>query len=634
METSHARTSTPAPHARSIGRYVMYDQIGAGGMASVHFGRLRGPAGFSRTVAIKRLHPHLARVPQFSSRFISEAKLAARIRHPNVVALLDVVALDSGELLLVMEYVHGEPLAALLASTRLQGKPLAPALAAAVMSGALEGLHAAHEAVSETGRALVLVHGDVSPRNLIVDVEGGTRVLDFGVAKIGPGAAEGLSRLGTPGYIAPEKLEGDRFDRRADVFSAGAVLWETLCLRRLFAGPDRAANAHRPAVVPPSTFNPAVSPALDAVVLRALAPRPEQRFPTARHFALELQRACAPASAHEVSAWVARTRGEALRRRARALERIETISVAELSARELAPDDPAEEPPTVVSPPVPAPAALPQEAAGPLHEAPRQEEIPTAVEETPAPPIAHPDADPPTVCERRTPVLAAEAPAPPPPEALAADARLPGNPLLLPAGPARRATLRSAAPAVALFALAWLASALTAGESAPAGPASPASTPRAVWAPAATVATCAPRTTLPPASVALLSRAEDPAGTPAAPEAAVRPPPAAIADVTTIVALNRKAIGAYEQLEPRRALQLLSRALRLCGQAGPTRGHLAALTHLNTGVVLAGGFKQRELAVEQFRRALALRPQIELSGGLASPEIRAAFTEARIGGAL
>src|SRR5215207_7143041 len=134
--------SQPAPHARPIGRYVLYDQIGSGGMATVHFGRLRGPAGFARTVAIKRLHPHLASNPQFASVFVSEARLAARIRHPNVVSLLDVIALDSGELLLVMDYVHGETLAALLGSARLRGAPLRPGLAAAIMLGTLEGLHA------------------------------------------------------------------------------------------------------------------------------------------------------------------------------------------------------------------------------------------------------------------------------------------------------------------------------------------------------------------------------------------------------------------------------------------------------------------------------------------------------------
>src|SRR3954464_7525684 len=138
--------SLPPPPAHAIGRYVLYDRIGSGGMATVHFGRLRGPAGFARTVAIKRLHPHLASNPQFASVFLSEARMAARVRHPNVVSLLDVIALESGELLLVMDYVHGETLAALLGSARLAGIPLSPALVTAVMIGALHGLHAAHEA--------------------------------------------------------------------------------------------------------------------------------------------------------------------------------------------------------------------------------------------------------------------------------------------------------------------------------------------------------------------------------------------------------------------------------------------------------------------------------------------------------
>ena len=138
--------------ARSIGRYVLFREVAHGGMATVHLGRLRGPAGFSRTVAIKRLHPQFARNPEFVSMFLDEARLAARVQHPNVVDVLDVVA--AGELFLVMDYVHGESLAKLLAASREAGIPVLPRIVTAIGINVLDGLHAAHEARNERGDPL------------------------------------------------------------------------------------------------------------------------------------------------------------------------------------------------------------------------------------------------------------------------------------------------------------------------------------------------------------------------------------------------------------------------------------------------------------------------------------------------
>src|SRR6202050_3639092 len=131
------------PSSRTIGRYALYDEVAAGGMATVHLGRLPGPAGFARTVAIKRMHPQFAGDPQFVSMFLDEARLAARIRHPNVVPTLDVVALG-GELFLVMEFVQGESLSHLIAAARANGERIPSDMVAAIMVGALHGLHAAH----------------------------------------------------------------------------------------------------------------------------------------------------------------------------------------------------------------------------------------------------------------------------------------------------------------------------------------------------------------------------------------------------------------------------------------------------------------------------------------------------------
>src|SRR3954467_10324284 len=131
--------SPPNPSAHIVGRYALYDEIASGGMATVHFGRLLGPVGFSRTVAIKRLHPQFAKDPDFASMFLDEARLAARIQHPNAVGTLDVVALED-ELFLVMEYVQGETLSRLLRGLRGTGGRLPPTIASAILVGVLYGL--------------------------------------------------------------------------------------------------------------------------------------------------------------------------------------------------------------------------------------------------------------------------------------------------------------------------------------------------------------------------------------------------------------------------------------------------------------------------------------------------------------
>src|SRR5678816_238661 len=157
-------------------------------MATVHGGRLLGPSGFSRTVAIKRLHPQYAKDPEFVAMFLDEARMAARIRHPNVVPTLDVVARD-GELFIVMEFVHGEALSALLRASAARRQAIPSDVVATLACGVLHGLHAAHEATGDRGEPLGVVHRDVSPHNVLVGADGVARVVDFGVAKAAGRAA-------------------------------------------------------------------------------------------------------------------------------------------------------------------------------------------------------------------------------------------------------------------------------------------------------------------------------------------------------------------------------------------------------------------------------------------------------------
>ncbi len=313
-----------------LGRYALYGEIAAGGMATVHYGRLLGSVGFSRTVAIKRLHPHLARDPDFVKMFLSEAKLAARVRHPNVVPTLDVVELE-GEILLVMEYVEGESLSRLVRVAKRDKKPLPPRVITGIMCNVLEGLHAAHEAMSEKGVPLGIVHRDVSPQNVLVGADGVARVLDFGVAKATSRASETRNEhiKGKISYMAPEQLARGAIDRRTDIFSAAVVMWQALTGEKLFTGEDVATLVY--AIVsdplrPPSLLNPEVSPELDAVVLRGLDRDQEARWPTARDMALALEKACPPAPVREIGQWVADVCGDAIEYRAAVVAEIEAQS--------------------------------------------------------------------------------------------------------------------------------------------------------------------------------------------------------------------------------------------------------------------------------------------------------------------
>jgi eukaryotic-like serine/threonine-protein kinase len=326
-----------------IGRYAIYGKIASGGMASVHFGRLIGAAGFSRTVAIKRLHPHLAEDPEFFSTLIDEARLAARIRHPNVVPTLDVVA-TQGELLVVMEYVRGESLSRLLRAEALSGTRTPLPIASAIAMGALHGLHAAHEATSDLGVPLGIVHRDVSPQNILVDVDGVARVIDFGIAKAAgrlQTTREGVIK-GKVGYMAPEQMAAGEVTRSADVYSMSVILWEMLAGQRLFQGDNDAvlmAQVVAGVTKPPSRYSPEVTPELDALVMKGLSRRPEDRFASAREMAELLVRIVPPGISTYVGAWCERAARESLATHGALLAEIESSSGAANSPSAIHPDD-------------------------------------------------------------------------------------------------------------------------------------------------------------------------------------------------------------------------------------------------------------------------------------------------------
>ncbi|MDB5220194.1 MAG: Serine/threonine protein kinase PrkC, regulator of stationary phase [Myxococcaceae bacterium] len=279
----------------TLGGYRILARLRAGAMGVLYLARRIGPAGFSRPVAIKVIHDHLAANKRFARMFVDEAKLSARIDDPNVVRVEEFGQAD-GRYYLVMEYVHGASLAQTIAVLRKRGRiPIEQAVAMAMQIAG--GLHGAHEATDEEGVPLGVVHRDVSPHNVIVSYKGSVRVIDFGIAKarqVGGQTKTGSLR-GKLAYMPPEQARSARtVDRRADLYGVGLVLWEMLTFRRVFdADTDIAIlnQIRNPEIIPPSALAPAVPKALDDVIMRTLANDPAQRPATGA----ELQRALADA---------------------------------------------------------------------------------------------------------------------------------------------------------------------------------------------------------------------------------------------------------------------------------------------------------------------------------------------------
>ncbi len=288
--TLQKHTRDPIPEAR----YECFVRIAAGGMATVYVGRLRGKHGFTRLVAIKRAHPHLVDDPELSRALIAEAKLAARLRHPNICGVLDVDE-PRDELLLVMDYIEGASLAQLAAIAIKRETRLPPAAVVRIVLDVCAGLHAAHELRGDDGTPLSIVHRDVSPQNILVGVDGTSRIADFGVAKWSEATQATTAGVkGKFGYMAPEYIESRRADRRADVFAVGVTLWEALTGKRLFRADSEIETMQRVlSLVPekPSLGEPALGTAFDAVVAKALAKDPDARYQTMAELATDLETA-------------------------------------------------------------------------------------------------------------------------------------------------------------------------------------------------------------------------------------------------------------------------------------------------------------------------------------------------------
>ncbi|MBN2196548.1 MAG: protein kinase [Polyangiaceae bacterium] len=295
---------------RFVGRYEVLCRLGRGGMGAVYLCRVTGEAGFRRLFALKVLRHRIEADPSAEGSFLREAYVASRLHHPNAVAVVDA-AIHARQPYLVLEYVEGCSLATLLhrsASLR------PPELLVTIITDALEGLAAAHALADDEGRPLGLVHGDVSPHNVIVGVDGIGRLSDFGVSRLGHFGVATDPReplFGRPGFIAPEQALGHQVDQSADLFSMGVVLWNALTGRELFLAPtaeETIANVLSAPIPPPSTVGLRPPTCLDAICLSALARDPRSRPASAEAMAEELRRVATRnqlvAARSNVSHWV------------------------------------------------------------------------------------------------------------------------------------------------------------------------------------------------------------------------------------------------------------------------------------------------------------------------------------------
>ncbi len=280
-----------------LDRFELVAELAAGGMATVYLARFVGVAGFKRFVAIKRLHPHLAKEQEFIQMFLDEARLASRLHHPNVVPILEI-GIQNEQHYLVMEYIEGDTVGHLMARAANVQKKIPVPIVIRIMLDTLTGLHAAHELHDDDGSPLEIVHRDVSPQNILVGVDGVARITDFGVAKAQArlaNATQGGQLKGKLAYMSPEQVRGNMtVDRRADVFAAGIVTWELLTAQRLFKAEGEAETLFKvvAAEVPPiRNFEPGVPPEVEVVVRRALAAHPGDRFESTADYAEALEQA-------------------------------------------------------------------------------------------------------------------------------------------------------------------------------------------------------------------------------------------------------------------------------------------------------------------------------------------------------
>jgi serine/threonine-protein kinase len=333
-----------------LGRFQLIALIASGGMGKVWAARQRGDRGFEKVVAVKTAIETFLENPDFEKLFLDEARVAARIQHPNVCAVLDLGD-DDGVLYLAMEWVNGSSLSALLQA--IPDRKIDPRVAARIFAQACAGLHAAHELTDENGNSLAVVHRDISPQNLLLTAEGHVKVADFGVARAKDQAHQTTSTgeiKGKIGYMAPEQFTSTTYDRRADIFALGCTLYLAVVGEKPFDGIGMAViyNVVQGVFPRPSERVENFPAELERVILRAMASKPDNRYATAEEMRGELEAYLAasgpPCTEVDVMKVITAAIGPSIKERTTAIrtaaKTIESTGSARVSIPRPAPDDP------------------------------------------------------------------------------------------------------------------------------------------------------------------------------------------------------------------------------------------------------------------------------------------------------
>ncbi|MCK6586258.1 MAG: serine/threonine protein kinase [Polyangiaceae bacterium] len=276
------------PEGSILDKYRLIAELGHGGMAEVFLAVASGPAGFNKLVVIKQIRAELADDPEFLNMFLDEARLAARLSHPNVVQTNEVGHVGN-RYFIAMEYLDGQPLNRILQRFKRDNAGMPLGMHVRILIDVLAGLHHAHELADYDGTPLEVVHRDVSPHNVFVTYDGQIKVVDFGIAKAMNSSSETRAGVikGKVAYMSPEQARGDKVDRRSDIFAVGVMFWEAMTGQRLWKGLTDVAMLHRiiKGEIPnPKTIKGDLSERMVEVCMKALAPNRDDRYETAADF--------------------------------------------------------------------------------------------------------------------------------------------------------------------------------------------------------------------------------------------------------------------------------------------------------------------------------------------------------------
>jgi serine/threonine protein kinase len=294
FRAAEKRGRSPQKLPRTFGPYTLLDRVAIGGMAEVYRAKRSGVEGFEKIVAVKRILPHLSDNKEFVDMFIDEAKMVAGLTHPSIVQIYDLGRIDQAYYI-AMEYVHGRDLRTILKRARERGMRLPLDLSLLVVGRVCAALDHAHKKRDEAGRAVSIVHRDVSPQNILISFEGEVKLTDFGIAKAATKArtTDTGTLRGKLLYMSPEQAWGKPMDRRSDLFSLGLVFYEMITDQKPFMGGSESnvlEMVRECRIASPTTLNPRIPDRLERVVMKALARDPENRYQDAGEMSKDLDR--------------------------------------------------------------------------------------------------------------------------------------------------------------------------------------------------------------------------------------------------------------------------------------------------------------------------------------------------------